>query len=403
MEILFKSLSAYAGRRQYKIIPEISKYIPALREAGIDWHTLKSMDQVDLLELFSSLQLNHAERSILLTALQKKICGVLCESSTRHSNKICFREGVYSHGWRCGQEGHFNDVFFEGKSSVPLLQYKNNAIKCRNDSGVCTIVKDEPDLSVIGRFHDTIHPRVWRTPENPIFKVDLIGYEFRVHPNDPRVKYQIEGASSDWEMHAEITKQIIWEMLEMHATERDPQPLFLKPGEMGSPDSCLSNSRAFAAEVWDNSSNVSLIEYKMTTKDGREVPWFMNPLPQKFENGIPVNLPFAPSIVLKSSFKQLSRSLHSHETEKLINQPVMDISIFIHPKACFFWNAEDEQKCIRQILDYSKKIPYALPFYLYFRIDSSRHISCNPQLQNKKNQLLKNKKCFDLQSFSIIN
>lgn len=401
LEIIFKLLSGYAGKKQYRFIPDLSKRIDDFKELDIDWHCLKAMNQYEVLDLFSSLELSHTEKSILLTALQKKVCGVLCQSSTRHSNKICFRTGIQSHGWRCGVDGHFNDVYFEGKGSA--LKFNDALVRCKNDSGVSTVVKYEPDLSIIGRYHDIIHPRVWRTPENPIFSVEFIGYEFRVHPNDPRVRYQIEGAYSEWEMHAQITKQIIWEMLEMYATECDPQPLSLKSGEIGLPDSCCINSRAFSTEVVDSHSKTHLVEYKMNTKDGREIPWFMNPLPQKFENGIPLNLPYAPSIVVKSSFKQLPRSSTLYEAEKNVYQPLMDISIFIHPKVCFFWTSEDEQKCIDQILNYAKRMPYALPFYLYFRVDSSHYMNSNPEIVKKKAELLKKKeKYFNLRYFSQV-
>lgn len=435
LELLFSYLSSHVGRKQYSIIPDLTIYLSELKRLGIDWHGIKSMDREDISALFKHLDVTHAAKAILLTALESKTCGVLCQgtSNSRHSTTVCLREGISEHGWRCGLDGHLKDVYFEGKhpafpspSSSLVVPKHSSAGKGWNTveftAGVKILVRDEPDFSIVGRFPETLNSRIWRAPDNPQFLIDVIGYEFRVHPNDPRVPVQIEGAASDWELHAQVTKQLLWEMLEMYGTEKDPQPLDLQGGEMGDPDCVSSYSNAFNTsmpatskdedgDVDDNmdgnhtvDSRSYSVEHRMKTKEGKEKPWFSPPPPQHFRNGIPAILPFAPSVVLKCSFEKIPRNVSFDEAERLLFQPVMNISVFVHPKACFFWNKNDEQRCIDQILHYAKRIPFALPFFLYFRVDSSRYTYNNPSIVDEKAAGIKEKEhFFDLRRFSTVS
>lgn len=430
MELLFCQLSGHVGRKQYSIIPDLTIYLEELKRLGIDWHGMKSMDREDLRALFQHLGVTHSAKAILLTALNYKLCGVLCQgtSSSRHSTTLCMNEGVLEHGWRCGKDGHLNDVYFEGKapaspsvaSSLLIRDHSFGPKECSvvdDYAGVKTFVQKEPDFSVVGRFHDAPHPRVWRAPDNPQFLIDIIGYEFRVNPSDPRVPVQIEAAASEWEIHAHVTKQLIWEMLEIYGIEQEPQPLALQPGEMGAPDSVTSYSNAFnlpnctttkntsptdddSIEDFGSPSRKFSVEHRLQTKEGKEIPWFSPPLPQQFKNGVPEILPFAPSIVLKSCFEKIPRNISLSEVEKLLFQPVMNLSLFVHPKACFFWNKNDEERCINQIMHYAKRIPFALPFFLYFRVDSSRYTSHNSTIVDEKASRMEAKRhFFDLRHF----
>ncbi|CCW70839.1 unnamed protein product [Phytomonas sp. Hart1] len=196
-------------------------------------------------------------------------------------------------------------------------------------------------------------------------------------------------------------------MLETHAVERAPQPLELRPGEVGEPDAPQSFTSAFTTEWADSREGLdagaekTIVEQRMMTVEGEEQPWFHPPLHQKYtEDGVPQILPFAPSVVIKSSFRQIQRRSFSEDITKQLMQPVLDISFLVHPDACFWWNQENEEKCVNQILDYAKRVPFALPFYLYFRVDSSKQLRLNPEIQERKDAMLKEKsKWFDLRHF----
>eukprot|EP00796_Vickermania_ingenoplastis_P003712 gene3712-2612_t len=417
LEILLDRLSGYAGGRQYRLLPNFSPTVNKLKSMGIDWHDLKTLDREELHGLLDdTLQMNMTDKAVLLTALEKKVCGVVCQDVSRHSTNVCLRRGLVEHGWRCGSDGHANDVYFEGKgpSHAPMQLAARH--RSRTAAGVQTVVRDQPDFAVVGRNHSSVHPRIWRSPDNPQFLVDVIGYEFRVHPNDPRAATQIVDAAGAWELHAEVVQQVLWEMLEMYATERRPQPLQLEPGEMGVPDSTTSYSCAFnipgpgaddaAASLIhqpdqdgrvDDGLRATAVEHKMRLPDGVEAPWFRAPLPQVFEHGVPQHLPFAPTVVVKSTFRAISRSVGAHEVEQHLFQPVMDVSVHVNPKACFSWHAEEEATCVEQILQYAKRLPFALPFYLYFRVDASQSIQRDPELAKRKQKLLEEKhEYFDL-------
>ncbi|CCW63467.1 unnamed protein product [Phytomonas sp. EM1] len=409
LQLILEKLSGCVGRRQYKMNSNLSNYFEKLKELGIDWHELKLLSREELLELFRHIKVNHAERAVLLTILEVKLCGVLCRSSTRYSTNICMNHGHAEHGWRCGKNGHTCDVYFEGKqrANTAALQIANRSfLREAKRDGIYVDVRSSPNFSIVGRLQEDLNPRIWQTPESPNFMVSIIGYEFRVHPCDPRVSPQIEEAAGEWELHAAVVKQILWEMLETNAVERAPQPLDLRPGEVGEPDSPQSFSSSFTTE-WGNSCEGSdaaeekvIVEQRMMMADGEERPWFHPPLQQKYADGVPMILPFAPSVVIKSSFRQIQRHSFSEDISKQLMQPVLDISCLVHPEACFWWSQEIEERCVRQILDYAKRVPFALPFYLYFRVDSSKQMRIHPEIQERKDAMLKEKsKWFDLRHF----
>lgn len=403
LEILFSLLSGHAGRKQYPIVPDVSKYVLRLKNIGIDWQQLKSKSSEDLILLFDSLNMSHTERAVCLEALSFKVCGVLCQETTRFSSKICMRPGSASFGWRCGVDGHIQDVYFEGKGQAIAIAESKSSID--PSTGVRTSVHSEPNFSVVGRFSENLHPRVWKAPDQPQFIVDIIGYEFRVHPKDPRAKHQIENAAEEWDLHASVTKQVIWEMLEMYATERSPQPLHLKAGEILSSDTPIAYSNAFNSPQGTDEFPEGAVERKMImSASATATPWFMPPLKQRFESGIPLVLPYAPTIIVKSMFQTIPRSLSKEDERKYLVQPVMKLSVFVHPRACFFWSKEKEDQCIEQILQYARRLPFPLPFYLYLRVDSSRHLKEEPQFSARKNSLMKNKiQWFDIRRFCEVH
>ncbi|RNF04073.1 hypothetical protein TraAM80_05425 [Trypanosoma rangeli] len=398
LQLLLEKLSGHVGRRQYKMMCDFTPHFDKLKEEGIDWHELKWLNRTELIDLFDNvLALSRTERAVLLAAIEAKTCGVLRRSDTRHSTSICVNRGVAEHGWRCGLYGHTSDVYFEGKAKAnpaALQLYHRSSVRSVERSGVRVEVRTAPDFSVVGRFDHSLSPRVWSTPDNPVFQVSTIGYEFRVHPEDPRVVPQIEAAAQEWELHAAVTQQVLWEMLEMYAVERNPQPLELKLGEMGAPDCPSAYSSAFTVrdestdEVADKQA--ARTEQRMLSADGREMPWFREPLPQQFENGIPIILPYAPSIVVKSSFRQVTRSSPA-DVERQLLQPVVDITCFVHPQACFWWSEEDEERCLNHIVEYAKRIPYALPFNLYLRVDTTKNFRGVPDRVEEMRKRLEEK------------
>ncbi|PWV19772.1 hypothetical protein C3747_9g189 [Trypanosoma cruzi] len=407
LRLILEKLSGNVGRRQYRMMCDITRHFERLKEEGIDWHELKWLNRTELMDLFDNiLSLSRTERAVLLPAIEAKICGVLRRSDTRHSTSICVNQGVAEHGWRCGLYGHTNDVYFEGKAKAnpTVLQiYHRSSVRSVERSGVRVEVRTAPDFSVVGRFSHPLSPRVWSTPENPVFQVSTIGYEFRVHPEDPRVVPQIEAAAREWELHAAVTQQVVWEMLEMYAVERNPQPLELKSGEMGAPDCPSLYSSAFTVRhdsiAGSSDEQGAVTEQRMISTDGHEVPWFKEPLTQKFEGGIPVILPFAPSIVVKSSFRQVTRTFPV-DVERQLLQPVVDVTCFVHPQACFWWSEEDEERCLNHIVEYAKRIPYALPFNLYLRVDTTKNFRDAPsRVEEMEKRLAEKSHYFNLRRF----
>ncbi|KAG5500073.1 hypothetical protein JIQ42_04408 [Leishmania sp. Namibia] len=410
LDLLLQKLSSYVGRRQYKMTSDLTQSLEQFKRLGIDWHELKFLQRGELLELLSGqLQLNHAERAVLLTAVDAKVCGVLCRDTTRHSTTLCMNPGVAEHGWRCGQDGHTNDVYFEGKEqanpAVLQLAHRSASRVARRD-GIDVEVRHEPDFSIVGRNSVELNPRIWNPPEHSTFVVTPIGFEFRVHPDDPRAVNQIEEAASEWELHLGVMQQVIAEVLELYAVERDEQPLHLVPGELGEPDVPEVYSSAFHARRSSSSHTEAgspITEHRMMSASGAERPWFQTPMPQRFTGGVPELLPFSPTIILHSSFRNIERDLSSADVNRRLMQPVVDISCFVHPNACFWWDAEEEARSTRLILDYAKRMPFALPFNLYFRVDPAKVLRAKPALVDERERLLRAKSSlFDLRRFRSV-
>jgi hypothetical protein len=410
LDILLQKLSGYVGRRQYKMGCDVSRHLDRFKELGVDLHELKFLPREELIELLNTrMEMTHAEKAVLLSALNVKVCGVLCRDKTRHSTLLCMNPGVSAFGWRCGQHGHTNDVYFEGKEQAnpAVLQLAHRSatrVACRD--GIEVEVRHQPDFSIVGRNTADLHPRIWNAPVNVSFVVTPIGFEFRVHPDDPRALHQIEEAAAEWELHLAVMQQVITEVLELYAVEREPQPLRLVPGEMGEPDIPEVQSSAFHTKRSASSStdgmkgNGTVTEHRMMGSNGQERSWFQTPLPQRFVNGVPEMLPFAPSIIIHSSYRQIERDISAVDVSRRLMQPVVDISCLVHPSACFWWNTEEEEKSTRLILDYAKRMPFALPFNLYFRVDPVKQLRGHPELVEERERLLSEKAAyFDMRHF----
>ncbi|KAG5476874.1 hypothetical protein LSCM1_05206 [Leishmania martiniquensis] len=410
LDLLLQKLSSYVGRRQYKMSSDLTQCLEQFKTLGIDWHELKFLQRGELVELLGGpLQLNHAERAVLLTAVDAKVCGVLCRDTTRHSTRLCMNPGVAEHGWRCGQDGHTNDVYFEGKEQAnpAVLQLAHrSASRVARRNGIDVDVRHEPDFSIVGRNSVELNPRIWNAPEHSTFVVTPIGFEFRVHPDDPRAVHQIEEAASEWELHLDVMQQVIAEVLELYAVERGEQPLNLMPGELGEPDVPEVYSSAFHARRSPSSHTEeggAITEHRMMSADGVERPWFQTPMPQRFRDGVLELLPFSPTIILHSAFRHIERDISSADVNRRLMQPVVDISCLVHPNACFWWNADEEERSTRLILDYAKRMPFALPFNLYFRVDSAKVLRAKPSLARELESLLRAKSSlFDVRRFRSV-
>ncbi|CAD2217138.1 hypothetical protein AGDE_01157 [Angomonas deanei] len=188
-------------------------------------------------------------------------------------------------------------------------------------------------------------------------------------------------------------------MLELYGVEREPQSLDLLPGEMGPPDQPREYTSRFTVHTeTGEDGEVSVEEQRLLTVDGKDKPWFQSPLEQQYENGVPTILPYAPSIIISSRFRQVRRTYENEDVTQQILQPVVDLTCYVHPNACFWWNDEDEEKCVKHILDYAKRLPYALPFNLYFRVDSTRNLR---QQEEELNRRTAGKSAyFDLRNFT---
>lgn len=547
--------SAATIAERERLLNPFSLIVPRLIKEGIDWHDLKSLNRIDLLDLMKYLELKASERVIFLSAVESKMCGVLTKSGRdRRPGTLCVKPGKECFGWRCGENGHVDNLYFEGKppalplsagerrrhgflslnrherqlylagvskgtpsdvgllplvealaaqgadggeasktatlgpSSVASVLTRDDALFAdsldemqdplnpftisrgqrssrfgstkgnasgdfstasastgatsgKPESSTLGVVEAEfglqlevrtmPDFSVVGRLEERIqpNPRIWSSPGNPIFEVQVMGFEFRVHPEDPRALSQIEAAAGLWEMHASVIKAVVWEMLELYAVERPTQPLHIEPFELGAPDDVNTFSSAFishrreespidrdggaettARDTIDSSiiseEDVTIVERRIYEDDAegdadqgsigaagarrKYAPWFRTPLPQAFTNGVPDLLPFAPTIIIQATFKPMVESVGfstplagggAHDPKKLaqleehyLHYPLLDVSILVHPDSCFWWSQEDEEKALEHVLAYAKKVPYAIPFNLYIRVDKCREL-----------------------------
>jgi hypothetical protein len=400
LKLLLERLSGHVGRRQYKMRSDLTEYFELLRDQEkLDWHEIKFLNRREVLELCDRLQMPFAARTVLLVAVESKICGVLTRSDAFHSESLCMRPGVAEHGWRCGKNGHSTDVYFEAKpkanpTALQLLR-KSNVVEKKTDRGVNVEVRRTPDFSILGRIEPDPHPRVWRAPKNPMFGITTIGFEFRVHPDDPRAGPQIVEAAEAWKTHAEVVKHVLWEMLEMYGVERRPQPLDIYPGELGEPDDPYAHTAAFmkrqrrsAADApteggnGDISASDVTIEPRIKDAGGREQPWFLPPVPQGFRNGVPEILPFAPTVIVRGTMRPVSLNADAAEQDLQILHPVLDVDVLVHPAACFWLSGDDDATCMGHVVEYAKKVPFAVPFNLYLRVDLAKELSLDGDVPN---------------------
>lgn len=456
LRLLLTRLSGYVGRRQYKMKSDLAaKYFEPLRVLGVDWHDLKLMPSAHLTELLDDrLRMSPSDKVLVLTALAAPICGVVTRGEHgRDPGEMCMRHGVERHGWRCGVQGHRADVYFERKapksSDLTTLHRRSTVVERTSENGVVSEVRPQPDFAVVGRLKHEPMPRVWSTPQAPLFDVLLMGYEFRVHPDDPRTAPQIEAAAAEWAMYADVVRSVVWEMLELYAVERTPQPLALQPGEMGEPDvpedyaACFTSRRRQQQQppagmtddggVGAIDASEVVIEQRMlsrppTARRGpsatataaaaaaaadtigdRDVPadeeeargdqpWFLPPQPQVFAQGIPDALPFAPSLIVRSTFRGIAHdtaAAGSSLAQALVT-PVCDIRCYVHPNAAFWWppGSSDEATAMGHIVDWAKRLPYPLPFNLYFRVDAAKTLRADPAFLATRAGLLASKHAF---------
>lgn len=466
---------AHVGRRQYRLsLPSFQKAVPletpraptsfpardmvkVLEEEGLDLHDLKQLSYHQLRSLLEDVLpwLSHGERAVFVTAVwDHKVCGVLRGSTDfktgRHSESLCMRRGLEEHGWRCGHFGHTDGVYFENKEKVHpasitrtphhFLSRQSSPNKDASskivdrfvdpaDGGIVEL-RTPPNFEIVGRLEHEPNPRVWATPSNPMFEISVIGFEFLVHPQDIRVKPQIENAHDEWARHAAVVKQVLWEMVELYGVDSGLiQPLDMSPGELGFPTGHSDNLKAKDEVPTEKDSSAVSVEWlppdaplndsakeletsstKLMLVDPQtqaRIPWFRPPLPRRFnENMVPEILPFSPTFVIEATFRDSS----THKSQRFV--PVLDIRLLMHPRSCVQWaQEEDEAKATRHVMEYAKKVPYALPFRLYLRVDPTRELrrtsqrsTMNPdciRLEDEKEKRMSEKAhFFDLRNFS---
>lgn len=435
--ILLERLSSNVGRRQYKLRSDLTRFLPQLKEMRLDWFDVKKLSREDFIALLGpeALNLNHAERAVLLAAAVPKVCGVLRKGiGERHSEHVCMNPGQAQHGWRCGQHGHLRDVYFEGKQklnprALELQRRPSLLSRVEERNGVLVEVRPVPDFSIVGRLKHEPNPRVWSSPSNPSFDVHVIGFEFRVHPDDPRAGPQIVDAAAEWAAHGEVVRHVLWEMLELYGVERQQQALDMQPYELGEPDHVNSYSSAFARRsrqprtrgAQENSSHSTatdpiaaedvVVEPVMAEEDaGQERSWFTPPLPQRFtSDGVPEILPFAPTFIVQCTFKPIEHVLGEHGSAddetvtRLLMQPIVELSCLSHPQACYWLSPEDEAKAMAHVVSFARRVPYAIPFNLYVRVDPSKLLRGDAgevfRRERETRQAAKNK-WFDLTAFT---
>lgn len=427
LDILLTRLSGHVGRRQYRMVVPLDGVLARLRAEGIDWHDLKALGSSSVAELWNRLQLTPSERVVLNTALDARLCGVLTEAEgSRQPQTMCYRRGRVEHGWRCGHDGHGRDVYFEGKSdALAATVVQRRAIVRRFiENGVSVEVRDAPDFALEGRLRTTPHPRVWAAPADPRFNVLAVGFEMDVHPSDPRAGPYIGApwAAEAWRQHGEAVALVVWEMLETRAVERPPQPLPLVPGDVPRPGTSVplsplapaasGTSRAarvpsivFASDDDGDSSTTAetttvdssfsdaaaaeegprpgdsddgttggggvAVEYMMRTADGTLRPWFTPADPPVFRHGIPTHLPFAPTLCVRADL-EFPRDADGRVSEQRLRAPLLRLSVERHPNACFRMDEESESRFVSHVLDCARRMPFAVPFRLYLRVDPSR-------------------------------
>jgi hypothetical protein len=391
LDILFRRLSGHVGRRQYKMRCDLVPIAEKLQSQGVDWHDLKAMTRDEVAALFEAMKVTPSERVIIMTALQACVCGVIVETERMSSESLCLRYGKKEFGWRCGKDGHSDNIYFENKeAAVPAVLARSRVTKFE-ENGVAVQLRQLPNFVIEGRLSDVLQPRHWVAPKDTKFNVLTMGYDFKIHPSDPRAQPQITEAAELWEMHAEVVRLVLWELLEAHAVERDPQPLPLAVGDI-RPD---EPTDYIPVVLGDDDSPIDL---RMKDAKGKQRPWFTPAPPRTFVDGIPAHLPFAPSFAVQSVFSFPSGG---ELTEASLRCPTLKLSCLTHPSSCYWLSVGAQSKVLDELLSYAKRVPYALPFTLYYRVDTARHLLNDAAFLTRRDAQLKEKSwAFDLKNFS---
>eukprot|EP00760_Papus_ankaliazontas_P035448 PhM_4_TR77/c0_g1_i1/m.42108 len=386
LRLILDRLSGHYGRRQYKYRQDMKSLVQRFEGMSLDWQDLKALAPEEFRLISDSMRLNAAERTILATALHSKACGVLTEGTTSASpQSLCFRHGVEGHRWRCGVNGHESETFFEHKvtpTAAPTLT-KTQVV----ENGIVVDTRPQPDFVIEGRLSEEIVPRTWSAPKDARFNVMTMGFDFRVHPEDPRARIQISDHAHLWERHSEVVRVMLWEMLETFATETGTaQPYDIRVGDFVQDTAITPHG---------TSPEGKYIEYRMMDADGTVRPFFMAPKPQPFHRGVPTFMPFAPSVIVRSVYH-----FPTPGTIDTVPHPRLQIQVLSHGQACFKWNKDNEDKAMQYLLEYARKVPYTLPFFLYFRVDPMSMIKHHPEFVTQRQELYdKNCWAFDLRNF----
>ena len=392
LEFLFDLLSTYHGRRQYKMRVDLRSSLDKFRHASVDWHDLKGLSAEDFRMLIESFRFSAAERTILAHAVHAKLCGVMLSKKRGKDGGICRRRGLAQFGWRCGEDCHVDRAYLEDEESSDenvsaRLLHASSMSKYRTvENGMVIETRPMPNFQIIGRRDDSITPRSWIESEDPRFVVQCMGYDFRVHPEDARYGAQIDEQADLWKLHAEKLRFVLLEMLETYATDKGlPQALEMKPGDI-TPDASFAMS--FAPDP-----DGTIVEYRIVDRFGTKRPWFMTPPPQPFTNGVPDHIPLCPSVIVK--INMADGHLASPMNSTNIDDPQrmqLQVTIMFHDKACFFWTGRNEENALGFLTDYARKIPYSLPLYLYYRVDSVTTLRNNPEAKDYIQRVLSSEK-----------
>ena len=378
LEYLLDLLSTYHGRKQYKMRIDLRTSLDKFRHASVDWHDLKGLSAEDFRLLVESFRFSAAERTMLAHAVHSKLCGVMLSKKHGKDGGICRRRGIQQFGWRCGEDCHVDRAYFEdeetpGENVSARLLHASSMSKYRTvENGMVVETRPMPNFEIVGRRKESITPRTWTEGDDPRFVVQCIGYDFRVHPEDARYASQIDAHSDLWKLHAEKFRLVLHEMLETYATDKGmPQPLELKSGDV-TPDASFAMSYA-------PDPDGTIVEYRTVDRFGTRRPWFMTPPPQPFTNGVPDHIPIAPSVIIKINIADGHLGNSTYPTN--IDDPQriqLQGTIMFHNKACFFWAGRNEENALGFLTDYARKIPYSLPLYLFYRVDSVATLRNNP-------------------------
>ncbi|PWU83225.1 hypothetical protein C4B63_354g2 [Trypanosoma cruzi] len=64
LRLILEKLSGNVGRRQYRMMCDITRHFERLKEEGIDWHELKWLNRTELMDLFDNILLSRARNEL---------------------------------------------------------------------------------------------------------------------------------------------------------------------------------------------------------------------------------------------------------------------------------------------------------------------------------------------------